>query len=76
VVEQPEPNTVVVTMGGSAVVGSDCHGSAAGITFDLKRDLEIVALSAGARPPRHGRAGGRHAAGDRAGALLQGVRPG
>jgi hypothetical protein len=57
VVEQPEPNTIVVTMGGSAVVGSDCHGSAAGITFDLAQDLDIVPLHRGARPPRVGMVG-------------------
>jgi hypothetical protein len=56
-VEQPEPNTIVVTMGGSAVVGSDCHGSTAGITFDLEQDLDVVALRAGARPPRIGMVG-------------------
>ena len=34
VVEQPEPHTIVVTMGGSAVVGSDFCGSAASIDLD------------------------------------------
>jgi hypothetical protein len=57
VVEQPEPNTIVVTMGGSAVVGSDCHGSAAGITFDLAQDLDIIPIRSGARPPRIGMVG-------------------
>jgi hypothetical protein len=57
VVEQPEPNTVVVTMGGSAVVGSDCHGSSAGIAFDLAQDLDIVPARRGARPPRVGMVG-------------------
>jgi hypothetical protein len=57
VVEQPELNTIVVTMGGSAVAGSDFHGSAAGITFELEQDLEIVSLRAGARPPRIGMVG-------------------
>jgi hypothetical protein len=57
VVEQPEPNTIVVTMGGSAVVGSDCHGSAAGIDFNLEQDLEIVPTRPGARPPRIGLVG-------------------
>jgi hypothetical protein len=57
VVEQPEPNTIVITMGGSAVVGSDFHGSAAGLTFDLEQDLEIVPLRTGARPPRIGMVG-------------------
>jgi hypothetical protein len=56
-VEQPEPNTIVVTMGGSAVVGSDCHGSAAGITFELAQDLDIVPIRPGARPPRVGMVG-------------------
>lgn len=57
VVEQPEPNTIVVTMGGSAVVGSDFHGSAAGIDFNLEQDLEIIALRKGVRPPRIGMVG-------------------
>src|SRR5262249_41694289 len=33
VVEQPERNTIIATMGGSAVVGSECHGSTAAIDF-------------------------------------------
>ena len=57
VVEQPEPNTIVVTMGGSAVVGSDCHGSAAGIAFDLAQDFDIVPTRMGLRPPRVGMVG-------------------
>ena len=57
VVEQPEPNTVVVTMGGSAVVGSDCRGSAGGIDFNLEQDLEIIPLRPGVRPPRIGLVG-------------------
>jgi hypothetical protein len=57
VVEQPEPNTIVVTMGGSAVAGSDCCGSAAGINFILEQDLEIVPIRRGARPPRIGLVG-------------------
>jgi hypothetical protein len=57
VVEQPEPNTIVVTMGGSAVVGSDFHGSAAGITFNLDQELDIVALRKGVRRPRVGLVG-------------------
>jgi hypothetical protein len=57
VVEQPELNTIVVTMGGTAVVGSDCHGSAAGLTFDLEQDLEIIPLRPGVRPPRIGMVG-------------------
>ena len=54
VVEQPEPNTVIVTMGGSAVAGSDFHGSAAGIDFNLEEDLEIAPTRPGVRPPRVG----------------------
>jgi hypothetical protein len=57
VVEQPEPNTIVVTMGGSAVVGSDCHGSTAGIDFNLEQDLDIVPIRRGVRPPRIGMVG-------------------
>src|SRR5262245_45777514 len=50
VVEQPQPDTIVVTMGGSAVVGSDCHGSAAAIDFNLEQDLDIIPIRSGARP--------------------------
>jgi hypothetical protein len=57
VVEQPEPNTIVVTMGGAAVVGSDCHESAAGIDFHLEQDLEIIPTRQGVRPPRIGMVG-------------------
>jgi hypothetical protein len=57
VVEQPEPNTVIVTMGGSAVVGSDFHGSAAEIAFDLQQDLDIFPTRKGVRPPRVGMIG-------------------
>ena len=57
VVEQPEPNTIVVTMGGSAVAGSSCHDTAAGIDFNLEQDLEIVPLRTGVRPPRVGMVG-------------------
>jgi hypothetical protein len=57
VVEQPEPNTIVVTMGGSAVVGSDCCASAAGMDFNLEQDLEIIPLRRGLRPPRIGMVG-------------------
>jgi hypothetical protein len=66
VVEQPEPNTIVVTMGGSAVVGSDFHGSAAAIDFNLEQDLDIIPTRQGgpAAPGRHGRTGGRDAPGD------------
>ena len=57
VVEQPEPNTIVITMGGSAVCGSDFCGSTAGIDFRLEQDLEIVPLRTGARQPRIGMVG-------------------
>jgi hypothetical protein len=54
VVEEPEPNTVVVTMGGSAVVGSNFHESAAAMDFILEQDLDVVATRKGVRPPRIG----------------------
>jgi hypothetical protein len=57
VVEQPEPNTIVVTMGGSAVAGSTFHGSAASIDFNLVQDLEIIPTRKGVRPPRVGMVG-------------------
>ncbi len=56
-VEQPEPNTIVVTMAGAAVAGSDFHGSAAAIDFNLEQDLEIIPTRAGVRPPRVGMVG-------------------
>jgi hypothetical protein len=54
VVEQPEPNTIVVSMGGSVVAGSDCFGSSAAIAFDLEQDLDIIPTRKGVRPPRVG----------------------
>jgi hypothetical protein len=57
VVEQPEPNTIVVTMGGSAVAGSQCHGSSAGIDFNLEQELDIIPARTGLRPPRIGMVG-------------------
>jgi hypothetical protein len=57
VVEQPEPNTIIVTMGGSAVVGSDCHDSSAGMEFKLDQELEIVPTRTGIRRPRLGLVG-------------------
>lgn len=57
VVEQPEPHTVVVTMGGSAVSGSECHGGNAALDFNLDQELEILPLRQGARPPRIGMVG-------------------
>ena len=56
-VEQPEPNTIVVTMGGAAVAGSEFHESSAGIAFDLEQDLEIIPTRTGIRPPRIGMIG-------------------
>jgi hypothetical protein len=56
-VEQPDPNTIVVTMGGSAVAGSDCHASAAAIDFNLEQELEIVPTRSGVRTPRIGLVG-------------------
>ncbi len=56
-VEQPEPHTIIVTMGGSAVAGSDFHGSSAGIDFNLEQELEIIPTRAGLRPPRVGMVG-------------------
>lgn len=53
-VEQPEPNSVVVTMTGAAVAGSDCHPSQAALAFELEQDLEIVPARSGVRPPRVG----------------------
>jgi hypothetical protein len=57
VVEQPEPNTIVVTMGGAAVVGSELCQSTAGMTIDLEQDLDIVPTRKGVRPPRIGMVG-------------------
>jgi hypothetical protein len=51
VVEQPEPNTIVILMAGSAVVGSDCHQSHAAIDFNLDQELEVVPMRQGARRP-------------------------
>lgn len=56
-VAQPEPNTVIITMGGSAVVGSGCKASSAAIHFDLAQDLDIAPRRAGVRPPRVGMIG-------------------
>src|SRR5262249_21099247 len=56
-VEQPDPSTILVLMAGSAVVGSGCHGSSAGIDFTLEQDLDIVATRRGVRPPRIGMIG-------------------
>jgi hypothetical protein len=57
VIEQPEPNTIVVTMGGSAVAGSDFHASTAGLDFTLEQDLDIIPIRPVVRPPRIGMVG-------------------
>jgi hypothetical protein len=57
VVEQPEPNTIVVTMAGAVVAGSDFHSSTAGLDFNLEQDLEILPTRTGLRPPRLGMVG-------------------
>src|SRR5262245_13577864 len=57
VVEQPEPNTIVVTMGGSAVAGSECRGSSAALDFNLEQELDIIPTRPGVRPPRIGMVG-------------------
>src|SRR5262245_42722843 len=44
-------------MGGTAVVGSDFHGSAAAIAFELEQDLEIIPTRTGVRPPWIGMVG-------------------
>jgi hypothetical protein len=54
VVEQPEPNTIVIAMTGAAVAGSDFHGSNAAIDFNLEQELEIIPTHTGVRPPRVG----------------------
>jgi hypothetical protein len=44
-------------MGGSAVAGSEFHGSTAGIDFNLEQELEIIPTRTGVRPPRVGMVG-------------------
>ncbi len=56
-VAQPEPNTIIITMGGSAVVGSAMHGSVAGVHFELAQDFDIIPLRSNVRPPRVGMIG-------------------
>lgn len=53
-VTQAEPNTIVVTMSGSSVVGSGCRPSNAAIHFDFAQDFDIVPRREGVRPPRLG----------------------
>lgn len=57
IVEQPEANTIVVTMQGSAAAGSGLLGSGAGICFEMVQDLDIVPTRNGLRPPRVGMIG-------------------
>lgn len=57
VITQPELNTIVVTMGGSAVVGSGCHETDACIHFDFAQDLQILPTRNDLRPPRVGMIG-------------------
>ena len=54
VVEQPDLNTIIVTMTGSAVVGSEFCGSAASLDFNLEQDLDIIPTRKGLRAPRIG----------------------
>jgi hypothetical protein len=56
-VEQPESNTIVVSMNGAAVAGSEFHGSSAGIAFELDQALDILPTRTGLRPPRIGMVG-------------------
>jgi hypothetical protein len=56
-VEQSEPNTIVVTMRGAAVAGSECRGGSASLDFNLQQDLDIIATRKGLRPPRIGMVG-------------------
>jgi hypothetical protein len=51
-VEQPERNTIVITMTGAAVAGSEFHGSWAGITFELDQAFDILPTRKGLHPPR------------------------
>jgi hypothetical protein len=62
IVEQPEANTIVITMGGAAVVGSDCREDRLqpGTGFGNQPDPQRGATAA----DRPGRAGGRNAPGD------------
>src|SRR5262245_25979355 len=56
-VEQAEPHTVVVTMGGSVVAGSELHCSTASIDFNLLQHLDIIPMRSGLRAPRVGMVG-------------------
>lgn len=56
-VDQPEANTIVITLAGAAGAASQCHQSAAGMSFCLEQDVEVIANRAGVRPPRIGLVG-------------------
>ncbi len=56
-VEQVEPNTILVTMTGSAAAGSDCRSTHAALDFNLEQELEIIPTRKGLRPPRVGMVG-------------------
>ncbi len=56
-VAQPEPNTIIVTMSGSAVVGSGYRPANATIHYDFAQDLDILPLRDAVRPPRLGMIG-------------------
>lgn len=57
-VEQPEPNTIMVSMIGAAVAGSECHGgSSASVTFELDQVFDIMPTRKGVRAPRVGMVG-------------------
>jgi hypothetical protein len=56
-VEQPEPNTIVVTMTGAAVAASGIHDSSAAVAFELDHDLDLIPTRRGLRPPRVGMVG-------------------
>lgn len=53
-VEQIEPNTIVISLFGSAAAGSGCRGCQSGIDFQLQQELEIQPTRKGVRPPRVG----------------------
>lgn len=56
-IAQPEPNTIIITMSGSTVVGSGCRPANATIHYDFAQDLDILPLRDGVRPPRIGMIG-------------------
>ncbi len=56
-VEQPEPNTLVISMTGGVIAGSQCKDSHASMQFELDQDIEIIPTRQGVRPPRLGMVG-------------------